>query len=177
MTDQLDLLPSTSVPSGSSDDWFTPMDLFAPLHTEFQFTVDVAPHADAPATQRILASECCERVFSWTEGLTSPWSGRVWCNPPFSSCAHWLAKADDEMRAKRGPELLVMLIPATRTEQPFWQRYVEPLRDRSPPRGGFTLTTHFLQGRPKFGFPGDPDGEASASPRFGCVLLVWKRRT
>jgi hypothetical protein len=63
-------------------------------------------------------------------------------------------------------------MPATRTEQPFWQRFIEPHRDRP----GSRVTTRFLDGRTKFGKPGDPEGEEAGSPPFGCVLVTWRRR-
>lgn len=77
---------------------------------------------------------------------------------------------------KRGPELVVMLVPANRTEQPWWQEYVERFRDgRGMASDGFTLRTTFLARRMVFGFPGDPHGATSDTGKFGCVLLVWRR--
>jgi hypothetical protein len=37
-------------------------------------------------------------------------------------------------------ELIVMLLPANRTEQGWWQKHIEPFRDRAMSR----LTTEFL---------------------------------
>lgn len=114
------------------------------------------------------------------DGLTYQWRGNVWCNPPYSDIAPWIEKAWAEMERPAGvltASVIAMLIPATRTEQPWWQRDVEPWRDRDIGRGrnGILLRTHFLPGRTSFGHPGNRDGVGVGSPPFTCVLLVWRR--
>lgn len=109
------------------------------------------------------------------DGLTKPWFGRVWCNPPFSDIEPWVQKAWAEMARQHGPAIVAMLLPASRTEQGWWQQHVEPFR-RNGCRGPWlTLTDHFLPGRTRFGHPGNPEGVGVGSPPFGCVLLVWRR--
>lgn len=101
-------------------------------------------------------------------GLTGSWEGaRVFCNPPFSEIASWVAKA----WASKA-ELVVMLLPACRTDQAWWHEYVEPMRDLGAHPGfcGFRLRTRFLKGRTRFTKAGTPMG----SPKFGCVLLIWE---
>lgn len=108
------------------------------------------------------------------DGLVQSWAGRVWCNPPFSDIEPWVAKAWKE--SAHCPAI-VMLLPASRTEQKWFQELVEPYRDGrgwSVPEVG--LTTHFLPGRTRFGHPSNREGVGVGSPPFGCVLLVWRRR-
>ena len=139
-----------------------------------------------------------ERHFTKADdGLMQPWAGRVWCNPPFSDIEPWLEKAWAEWARVDGaglhvptnvhhrclerpwrrhaccppPQVIAMLLPASRTEQTWWQNYVEPFRDRA----GQPLTTHFLKSRTRFGHPGNREGVGVGSPPFGCVLLVWRR--
>jgi hypothetical protein len=113
-------------------------------------------------------------------GLHKPWFGDVWCNPPYSDIAPWVTKTWDEFAVAVGPvgpSLLIgvsMLIPATRTEQAWWQRDIEPYRDGRQMRHGAMLTAHFLPGRTSFARPGSGGVGQSGSP-FGCVLLVWRR--
>lgn len=113
-------------------------------------------------------------------GLHKPWFGDVWCNPPYSDLAPWVTKAWAECAVAVGPEgpsllsSIAMLIPATRTEQGWWQRDVEPHRDGGELRHGLALRTHFLPGRTAFARPGSGDAGQSGAP-FGCVLLVWRR--
>lgn len=159
------------VPPSSTDDWFTPVDFFAGLHARVRFTVDVASHPQAPISAWLPRSYLME-----DDGLAQSWAGeRVWCNPPYSSIEPWVSKADAEMRA--GCEFIAMLLPATKTEQPFWGRFIECRRDgRGWGLDPFELRTTFLPRRRRFGFPGDPSGATGHGPRFGLVLLEWERR-
>lgn len=101
-----------------------------------------------------------------TNGLTQSWDGeRVWCNPPYSNVAPWVEKAWASLA------LVVMLIPANRTEQPWWQEMIEPHRDRSRS----ILRTQFLASRTRF-LQRQVDGSVKlmGSPPFACVLLTWQ---
>lgn len=106
------------------------------------------------------------------DGLRRPWFGRVWCNPPYSDIEPWLEKAWAEWNERPSIYCIAMLIPATRTEQPFWQKHVEPFRDDNYPVQEFT--THFMAGRTAFARPGSGGVGQSGGP-FGCVLCVWRR--
>lgn len=124
-----------------------------------------------PFTLDVAAAEHntkCARYFDVdANGLEQDWSGeRVWCNPPYSDIAPWVRKAWASWAAALG---IAMLLPATRTEQPWWQTMVEPFRDRvdSP------LRTEFLPGRMHFLRPGQTAIATGERPPFGCVLLVW----
>lgn len=107
----------------------------------------------------------------WTkeeDGLSTDWSGlRVYCNPPFSKIHPWIEKAWAESNCP----LTVMLLPANRTEQGFWQQLVEPKRDRA----GSPLTVEFMPNRIRFKKPGQPMIGPNERPRFGCCLLIWNR--
>jgi hypothetical protein len=146
--------------AGEKDERYTPRPLIEALHAEWGFTVDVAGCAAAPASQIIGRH--------WditTDGLAQCWDGEVfWGNIPFSSVRPWIEKA--WASRARG----IILIPANRTEQGFWQELIEPRRDTpSSP-----LRTQFLKGRTAFGTPEQPEGHAwKSSPPFGCVLLKW----
>lgn len=149
----------------SVDDRSTPNALWMPLMLEFGFTLDAA------ASKR--NAKCARFYTRETDGLLHSWRGeRVWCNPPFSRLEPWVAKAWFEMRA--GCDLIVMLLPANRCEQRFWQQYVEPFRDGDP-RDGIRLRTRFLPGRPKFIPPDRETPVPGGRPPFGCVLLIWER--
>lgn len=153
------------------DDRRTPDSLWLPLNERYQFTLDVAASPENAKCDRYYTRE--------DDGLTQSWAGeRVWCNPPYSDCRAWVAKAWQSMNDPRGgAELVVMLLPANRCEQSWWQSLVEPWRDgRVEVHRGVTLTTDFLPGRLRFDVPdgtySDPRGNR---PPFGCVLLTWRR--
>ena len=157
-------------PLDEVDDRGTPPEVFAELSTRFgPFTIDVAAAAH---------NAKCERYYTRADnGLLQPWysaphlsSSVVWCNPPYSDLASWIRKAWDEWDTgfvKR----IVMLVPANRTEQAWWQDHVEPDRDRpaSPMR------TEFIRGRTRFIKAGQTEIKPNERPPFGCALLIWGR--
>lgn len=120
------------------------------------------------------------------DGLTGPWCGRVWCNPPFGELWRWVAKAwaevsRDSLRGVGELELIDFLMPATRCEQDGWQRLVEPYRDgRRTLVPGWRLDTTFLPGRQHFLKDGapilNPETGLRSSPKFGCVMLTWQKK-
>jgi phage N-6-adenine-methyltransferase len=141
------------------DDRGTPPDLFAWCEERFgAFTVDVAA---SPKNAK------CPRFYTRDDdGLSQNWDGeRVWCNPPFSKLEPWARKAWDSKA-----DVVVMLLPANRTEQPWWQEHIESHRDR-----GGRLTTIFLPGRRRFIMPGDTEVKPNNRPPFGIVLAVWSK--
>ena len=139
------------------DDRETPDHIFRALNARFRFTLDVAASGHNAKLPRFFSLD--------DDGLSQSWRGeRVWCNPPYSDLSSWVRKASIQEA-----ELCVMLIPANRTDQKWWHRYIEPRR------GDGTVWVEFLQGRVRFRFPpGDPRrGRAGDSPPFASCLLVF----
>lgn len=160
------------------DERETPPCVFDPLNAEFSFTIDVAASAINAKCTRHCRLDGFWIGNVWTSpvenGLVKIWdTERVWCNPPFSNIDPWVEKAWDDAAA-----LVCMLLPNHRCEQPFWQRMIEPFRDRA----GSVLTTHFLKTRRHFTVDGgkpilnEKTGKRS-SPEFGLVVVIWDRRT
>lgn len=157
----------------SIDDRETPPCVFDPLHAEFGFTLDAAAAVHnakckvACTLQGVSHNGCL--IDDYRNGLEYPWSGqRVWVNPPFSSLAPWVEKAWREPA-----EVVCMLLPNNRQEQPFWQDMIEPFRDRP----GSILTTRFLRKRRPFLHMGQGIGNrTSKNPPFGLVVVIWDRR-
>jgi phage N-6-adenine-methyltransferase len=141
------------------DDRATDPTLFAALDQRFRFSIDVAA---APHNTR------CARFFDrLSDGLGQSWAGeRIWCNPPYSAISPWVEKAWAEH--PQAP-LIVMLLPANRTEQAWWQDMVEPYRDRP----GSPLSIEFLRGRLRFVKAGQTSIGPNERPPFGCCLLIW----
>ena len=140
------------------DDRAVPDGEFWAINRRFNFTVDSAASVKNARLPRFWTKE--------TNGLEQPWAGeRIWCNPPFSSLRPWVEKAWREDRA----QIIVMLIPANRTEQTFWQDLIEPRRDRE----GSPLRVEFLPNRLRFYRPGAAVVPANSRPPFGCCLLIW----
>jgi phage N-6-adenine-methyltransferase len=145
----------------------TPPELFTELNSRFRFTLDAAAtHSNAKCAKYNTEHGGAPHL---PFGIYHSWEGeRVYCNPPFSDIAPWVIKAWES-----NSELVYMLVPATRTEQGWWQDLVEPFRDgRVPPFGSWLrLRTEFLRGRTRF----LKDGARMGSPKFGCVGLLWER--
>jgi hypothetical protein len=68
-----------------SDEWFTPAILFNQLGLEFDLDVASAFNSPThvPADRRYTIKD---------DGLTQPWIGRVWMNPPYSKPSPWVDK-------------------------------------------------------------------------------------
>ena len=150
------------------DDRRTPREMFAGLHHRHAFTVDAASSVENALLPIFWTIE--------SSGLAHSWRGhRVWCNPPYSSIRPWVEKAWRETRYN-GCSLVVMLLPANRCEQPWWQDHIEPHRDSGIPQDEVRLSTRFLAKRLRFDGPDGPIRSAKNSgPPFGCVLVTWER--
>lgn len=145
-------------PQEEVDDRATTPEVFAPLHARFRFTVDAAALPHNAKLERFWTPE--------QDGMAQSWVGeRVWCNPPYSSIEPWVVKA-----WRSGAELVVMLLPANRTEQGFWQRHIEPRRDVP---GG--VRVEFLPGRIRFIKRGATTVGPNERPPFGVCLVIWDR--
>jgi hypothetical protein len=161
----------------SIDDRETPPCVWIPLHAEFDFTLDAAAsHQNTKCPRYCTLDGTFHRVGSAeplciveANGLALPWAGeRVWVNPPFSGLRPWVEKAWDE-RA----QVVAMLLPNNRGEQPFYQELIESYRDRP----GSILTTRKLRKRRPFLHHGQGIGNrTSKNPPFGLELVIWDRR-
>jgi len=144
------------------DDRGTDPEFFAKVEERFgPFDLDVAaaPHN----------AKCPVWYGRAADGLAQDWFGKVWCNPPYSDLKAWVAKAWQEWQSGRC-DLIVMLLPANRPEQGWWQEHVEPYRDLP----GGPLRVEFLPGRMRFIKPGATSIGPNERPPFGCCLLIWK---
>lgn len=130
-----------------------------------RFDLDVAACVHAHLSDNYYTEEM--------NGLLLPWTGHVWCNPPYDLIRPWVAKAWDacvwlQQQTERALSVS-MLLPATRTEQEWWQELVEPYI-YAP---GTILRIYHVPGRIKFGKHPDDTSKMTGSP-FPCVLLHWR---
>ena len=131
-------------------------EVFAALHQRFRFTLDVAATSE---NAKVL------RYFTPVDnGLDQSWRDeRVWCNPPFSNIRPWVEKA-----LEREAAIAVLLLPAHRTEQGWWQDLIEPGR-----RTG-EIPVEFLRGRMRFIAADDTQIRPNQRPPFGVCLVIVK---
>ena len=127
----------------------TPQDFFDFLNGIFRFDLDVCALPENAKCERFYTPE--------DDGLSQPWDGGVWCNPPYGKdIIHWVKKASRE-RERENNRFIVMLLPA-RTDTKWFQQYVLPY-----------AWLWFVDGRLKF-------GKAETSAPFPSVVAVYMKR-
>lgn len=133
--------------SSDRDDWETPPDLFARLHTEFGFTLDCCASPD---------NAKCERYFTpEDDGLEQPWTAStVWMNPPYGRViGKWIARA--WVAASQEGATVACLIPA-RTDTRWWHDYCMRAHE-----------IRFIRGRVRF-------VGAKAGAPFPSALVIFR---
>ena len=115
--------------TSTTDLWETPQAFFDQLNTEFCFTLDACA---LPWNAK------CESYYTpEQDGLSQPWTGVVWCNPPYGrQIGKWVEKA---AASAADGATVVMLLPA-RTDTQWFHRYIYHQAD-----------IRFVAGRLKFG--------------------------
>lgn len=133
--------------SSETDKWATPIDFFNTLDEEFHFTLD-------PCC--LPSSAKCDNYYTEEDdGLSQPWHGRVFMNPPYGRViGHWIKKASDEV-ACGNAEIVVCLLPA-RTDTRWFHDYIYNKAE-----------TRFIKGRLKFG------GAKNSAP-FPSMVVIFK---
>ena len=127
--------------SSKSVVWETPQDLFDKLNAVFHFDLDVCALPENAKCSRYYTPE--------DDGLSQPWNGTVWCNPPYGrSIEAWVKKAS-ESETK-----VVMLLPA-RTDTKWFHEYIYNKAE-----------IRFIKGRLKFG------NSKNAAP-FPSMIVVF----
>ena len=153
---------------GKNDEWLTPPEIIKALGP---FDLDPCAPTERPwkmARVHYTADD---------DGLTAPWFGRVWLNPPFNrfTLHKWAARMAEHGQG-------IMLLPA-RTETAVFYEHVWP----------HAHSICFMRGRPHFhyvdgtrasfnsGAPiclvayGWQNGEALLKSKLGVVMVDWRR--
>lgn len=160
--------------------WQTPGHVFGALHAEFgPFDLDPAGAHSAYVSDQVreyctpegrfrhrvdgseqLSSQC---------GLTTPWLGSVFVNPPYKRVEEWVRKGSESARA--GALVVMLLIPST--DARWFHRYVWDKRLHRPREG---VELRFLEGRIRFVHP-DPEKRETEFKGFrpisGNMLVVF----
>ena len=130
--------------SSKSVVWETPKDLFDKLNAEFHFDLDVCALPENAKCERYYTPE--------DDGLSQPWNGVCWCNPPYGrTIGKWVQKAYETFA---GGGTVVMLLPA-RTDTKWFHEYIYNKAE-----------IRFIKGRLKFG------NSKNAAP-FPSMIVVF----
>jgi phage N-6-adenine-methyltransferase len=137
--------------SSASQNWETPVWL-ADLLTDVVGGFDLDPCAATlnPKAARVRAKLL---LAIGDDGLSVPWRGLCFVNPPYREAGRWVAKCATE--AATGEATVIGLVPA-RTDTRWWRRHVVLAH----------AIVFFLHGRLRFG-----DGSQGAP--FPSALIVW----
>lgn len=131
--------------TSKTDMWETPQEFFNALDEEFHFTLDACA---VPENKK------CEKFYSPDQnGLKQPWTGTVWCNPPYGrQIGMWIKKG---LESSKCGATVVMLLPA-RTDTAWFHNYIYAKAE-----------IRFIRGRLKFG------GSKWSAP-FPSMICVFK---
>lgn len=136
--------PYKARPQAGTHVWLTPLDILRPLG-EFDLDPCAAPEPRPWMTAR-------NHITLPQDGLTAPWAGRVWLNPPFGRhTQHWLRR----MAAHNWGTALVFARTDTRMFfDSIWSKAAAVL---------------FVKSRPHFCFP---NGDRAPGNSGGPIMLV-----
>lgn len=137
----------------TSDHWETPAPVVEALEAEFgRFDLDPCCRQESAKAPRYYTPEA--------DGLTNPWVGRVFLNPPYSKPAPWLEKAIAET-SSGAAQLVIALLPAS-TDTRWFHDLVKGYAE-----------VRFLKGRIKFlGWMRTPIG----SPKTPSMLAIYRKK-
>jgi phage N-6-adenine-methyltransferase len=140
-----------------STEWETPPVLFDALDRRFHFSLDVCATSEN--------AKCASYYTVDDDALSQPWTGNVWCNPPYArDIPKFLGKARKELEALQC-DVVVCLLPA-RTDTKWFHSYVWDNVSHHPRTG---VSVEFLSGRLRF------VGAPSSAP-FPSMLVILRPR-
>jgi phage N-6-adenine-methyltransferase len=100
----------TSPKSKASDCWYTPPEIITLIQKSLQgITLD-------PCADDGKHVESCYHLTVADDGLSHPWFGRVFMNPPYSCPGVWIAKLQEEFSLGRVEEAIALVPVATDTK-------------------------------------------------------------
>ncbi len=121
--------------SGGTDEWLTPPWMFEELGP---FDLDPCSPINRPW------STAGEHYTLADDGLSKPWHGLVWLNPPYAQADKWMARL-----AEHGNGIALLF---ARTETRLWHEHIWP----------HTTGALFLRGRLHFYHPDGTEAKANA---------------
>ena len=133
----------------ASIEWETPQDFFNTLNKEFHFTLDVCATSD---------NKKCKHFYSIEDdGLSQPWYGKCFMNPPYNrNIDLWLKKAYEF--AQYGITI-VCLIQGRSSDTRWWHSYVMKASE-----------IRFIKGRLQFKL----NGKLGQGSNISSVVVIFR---
>lgn len=133
--------------TSKTDLWETPQDFFDKLNSEFSFDLDACALPEN--------AKCAAYFTPEQDGLSQPWRGTVWCNPPYGrQIGTWVEKAAGSTAAGA---TVVMLLPA-RTDTKWFHEYIYGKAE-----------IRFVPGRLKF-------SGAKVNAPFPSMVVIFRKK-
>lgn len=130
--------------SSKTDMHATPQDFFDEQNAKYRFTLDACASKEN--------AKCSNYFTEKVDGLKQPWTGVVWCNPPYGrEISKWIQKGYD---SSLEGATVVMLLPARTDTKYFHDICIKG-------------EIEFIRGRLKF-------GDAKNSAPFPSMLVTFK---
>lgn len=141
--------------NSGENEWYTPDEILN-LARETLGGIDLDPASSAIANERVRASMFYTKD---DDGLSKPWSGRVWMNPPYAQplIGDFAEAVASKYEAREIDAACVLVNNATETR--WFQRMLE-----------LASAVCFLRGRVKFV---SPSGEANGAPLQGQAVIYF----
>jgi site-specific DNA-methyltransferase (adenine-specific) len=144
--------PSEKPEGWTSDKWATPWPIVRDLERDFgRFDLDPCAEPQTAKAPTFYTPD--------DDGLSRPWFGRVFINPPYSRIAPWCERAVLETTTNTAVSLVVMLVPSA-TDTGWFHDLVWPYAE-----------LRFKRGRIKFlGWRGTP----IPAPRSPSLFAIYR---
>jgi len=141
--------------SDNSDDWQTPC-RYLECARQVLGGIDVDPTSSAAAQQQVQAATYYTQE---DDGLTKPWSGTVWCNPPYARriVEAFVQKLLEEVRT--GRTTAAILLTNAYSDTAWWHLAAAACSALCLTKGRI----YFLR----------PDGEQPTQPSFGSSFFYY----
>ncbi len=105
-------------PPITENDWYTPSPIIDAARRVLG-AIDTDPASNPEGNEYI----CAKTIYTVEDnGLTKPWHGNVWCNPPFApgdTVKLFIEKALDEYFSKKNTKQLLMLLPSRKVSAKY----------------------------------------------------------
>jgi hypothetical protein len=146
--------------SQENDEWYTPSWMFRALSIEF----DLDPCSPGVPPSSVSAKRHLTKA---DNGLTAPWDGSVWLNPPFSSKRPWYERLVEHGNG-------IALMPA-RTETHDFQEYMRAAQGLLFLKGRIYFERGHRPGAQGSGNSKSLKPRVITTPPFGIVLCAYSK--